>query len=108
LTDIDDQGRSPGKDVHNGEHGNRRSRWTPRGQTLRITYDPEADAAYIQLARTIEGGGVDFTFACNPNEVDGMINLDFDSQGLLVGIEVLNARTKLPPEVLQDAVRPGG
>ena len=75
---------------------------------MRITYDPEADAAYIQLAKTIGAGGVDFTFACDPNAVDGMIHLDFDAQGVLLGIEVLAARTTLPPEVLQEAVRPGG
>jgi uncharacterized protein YuzE len=61
------------------------------------------DAAYIQLADVIGAGGVACTYGCDPSEVDGMIHLDFDSDGRLVGIEVLDASSKLPPEVLLQA-----
>jgi hypothetical protein len=34
-----------------------------------------------------------------------MINLDFDSRGLLIGIEVLDGRSKLPQYILAAAKR---
>ena len=60
---------------------------------------------YIQLADVVGAGGVAFTYGCDPSDVDGMIHLDFDSDGRLVGIEVLDASSKLPPEVLLQAER---
>ena len=72
---------------------------------MRVTFDPEADAAYIQLASEILAGGVARTYTCDPTDVGGMINLDFDSDGRLVGVEVLDAGHLLPPEVLQDGGR---
>lgn len=68
-----------------------------------ISYDPSVDAAYIRLADQIGAGGVAFTYGCDPAEVDGMIHLDFDADGRLVGIKVLDASTKLPPELLSQA-----
>ncbi len=69
-----------------------------------IKYDSKANAAYIRLADEILAGGVDYTYPCPPSEVGGaMINLDFDSDRRLVGIEILGARTVLPPEVLDRA-----
>ncbi|MGW0939782.1 DUF2283 domain-containing protein [Streptomyces sp. NPDC002666] len=38
-------------------------------------------------------------------DVDGMLNLDFDEQGRLIGIEVLAASSKLPEYLLQSAER---
>ena len=73
---------------------------------MRISYDPKVDAAYIQLADSIGAGGVDFTYGCDPSEVGGMIHLDFDDQGRLVGLEVLGASGKLPTELLKQAERP--
>jgi uncharacterized protein YuzE len=61
-----------------------------------IHYDAEADAAYIQLASEIGAGGVAKTYMCDPHEVGGMINLDFDDMGRLIGIEVLDASKRLP------------
>ena len=70
---------------------------------VRVSYDPVADAAYIRLADEIGAGGVAFTHSCDPAEVDGMIHLDFDAGGRLVGIEVFEASSKLPPELLAKA-----
>ncbi len=42
---------------------------------------------------------------CDPNEVKGMINLDFDIEDKLIGIEILGASTKLPEEILEKAER---
>jgi uncharacterized protein YuzE len=66
---------------------------------MKFTYDREADAAYIQLADEILAGGVARSYPCDPNEA-GMINLDFDDQDRLVGIEVLHAAGALPAELL--------
>jgi hypothetical protein len=38
-------------------------------------------------------------YPCGPVAVEGMINLDFDASGRLVGIEVLGARANLAPEL---------
>ncbi|WP_329140963.1 DUF2283 domain-containing protein [Streptomyces sp. NBC_01476] len=35
-------------------------------------------------------------YPCDPVDTDAMINLDFDEQGRLIGIEVLGASAKLP------------
>lgn len=70
---------------------------------MRVTYDASVDAAYIQLVDNIGAGGVENTYPCDPREVGGMINLDLDSAGRLVGIEVLDASKLLPPEVLEHA-----
>jgi uncharacterized protein YuzE len=69
---------------------------------MKITYDKEVDAAYIYL-KEIMPGGVAKTHCCNSDEVDGMINLDFNSEGILLGIEVINASKKLPEELLCNA-----
>lgn len=67
---------------------------------MKVTYDDTVDAAYIQLADEIGARGVANTYPCDPVEVGGMINLDFDADGRLVGIEVMDASKRLPPEVL--------
>ena len=70
---------------------------------MRITYDPDVDAAYIYLVADIPAGGVARTVPLDPREVNGMINLDFDSEGFLLGIEVLDASQLLSSEVLPSA-----
>jgi uncharacterized protein YuzE len=75
---------------------------------MRTTYDPHADAVYIYL-REIEPGGVMETVPGDgpDHTAAGSVNLDFDHQGKLVGIEILNARRSLPEEFLRDAERLG-
>ena len=53
-----------------------------------MTYDPEADAAYIYLSR---GCKIDRT-----GEVGPFI-CDFDSDGRVIGIEILDASKVLAP-----------
>lgn len=74
---------------------------------MKVTYDKTGDAAYIYLADEIAPGGVAKTYPCDPLEVNGMINLDFDGEGRIVGIEVIDASKKLPPEILKNALPPG-
>jgi uncharacterized protein YuzE len=75
---------------------------------VKITFDPKVDAAYIYLVNEIPAGSVALTYPCDPRQVHGEINLDFDADGQLLGIEVLDATKKLSPEVLRQATRLGG
>ena len=72
---------------------------------MKVTYDSEADAVYFQLAEIIADGSVHFTYTCDPTLIHGMINLDFDAAGCLIGIEVMDASHKIPAELLRNAVR---
>jgi uncharacterized protein YuzE len=63
---------------------------------MKITYDRRVDAAYIYLGRP-GSTSIEWTYECDPLQVKGQINLDFDAEGRLVGIEVLDASKKLPP-----------
>lgn len=60
---------------------------------IEITYDPEADAAYIQLAKG--------TFAETIEH--GQLICDVDADGKILGIEVLDALKTLPSSVLRSA-----
>ncbi|MBO0915676.1 DUF2283 domain-containing protein [Streptomyces laculatispora] len=44
-------------------------------------------------------------YPCDPVDVGGMTNLEFDEHGRLIGIEVLAAGSKLPEHLLQSAER---
>ena len=68
-----------------------------------ITYDESIDAAYIYLGGEEAHGPVAWTYPCDPVEVRGQIHLDFDAEGRLTGIEVLDASTKLLPSFLSRA-----
>ena len=70
---------------------------------MKITYDRSVDAAYIYLVSEITAGQVVKTYPCDPSEVGGQINLDFDSSGKLLGIEVLDASKKLSEALLKQA-----
>jgi uncharacterized protein YuzE len=67
---------------------------------MKVSYDRSVDAAYIQFVEEIGVGGVATTYPCDPLEVRGEINLDFDAEGRLIGIEVLDASKKLPLQLL--------
>lgn len=55
---------------------------------MRVTYDPEARAGYIYLTGSIEAGGAKKTVTVT--DCDSNIVLDFDAEGRLVGIELLD------------------
>ena len=62
-------------------------------KSVRVTYDVDADAAYIYL-QAIPAGGVERTI---PVELaNGEVSLDFDARGKLIGIEILGAGAVLP------------
>jgi uncharacterized protein YuzE len=66
-----------------------------------MTYDPEADAVYITLAR-IARGSIDRTDEIAPN-----VFVDRDGKGRIIGIEVLTASKVLAPGDWQKARLPG-
>jgi uncharacterized protein YuzE len=70
---------------------------------VKITYDREADAAYITFANEIAAGEVKRTYACDMEAVRGIVNLDFDERGVILGLEVLDASRLLPATVLKQA-----
>ncbi|WP_331725681.1 DUF2283 domain-containing protein (plasmid) [Streptomyces xanthophaeus] len=72
---------------------------------LRVTYDETANAAYIYLTDPQVRTRSSRMYPCDPVEVDGVINLDFDEQGRLIGIEVLGAGSKLPEYLLASSER---
>ncbi len=76
---------------------------------MKITYDKQADAAYIMIADHITDG----ESAIQLHSIEtpggkGEVILDFDSDGKLLGVEVLGAEQVLPPEVLAHAASPAG
>ncbi|RWK41961.1 MAG: DUF2283 domain-containing protein [Mesorhizobium sp.] len=62
--------------------------------TLKLEYDPEANAAYIRFSsEAIQ----------ESEEVSAGIVLDYDAEGHIVGMEVLDAREHLPAAILKAA-----
>lgn len=58
---------------------------------MKVTYDKNADAAYIYLKDKITKGEVKNTVSMNEN-----IILDFNSDKKLIGIEILSASRVVP------------
>ncbi|WP_343241795.1 MULTISPECIES: DUF2283 domain-containing protein [unclassified Streptomyces] len=54
---------------------------------MRVTYDKTVDAAYVYFTEPQDRVQSAHTYPCDPVNVGGMINLDFDEQGRLIGIE---------------------
>ncbi|MFJ7326245.1 DUF2283 domain-containing protein [Streptomyces cyaneofuscatus] len=73
---------------------------------VRVTYDEAVDAAYVHLTEPRAHVTSARMYPCDPVDTDGMINLDFDEQGRLIGIEVLAASSQLPEYLLRSAERP--
>ena len=69
---------------------------------MKVTYSKIDDAAYIYLV-DIKAGVAARTEPCEIDGLKGEINLDFDKDGRLVGIEVLGASKVLPKSVLDGA-----
>ena len=59
---------------------------------MRLKVDRESDALYFRL---------DESAVVESEEVQPGVILDFDAQGNVVGIEILNLSTRVPPERLR-------
>ncbi|MFH1333928.1 MAG: DUF2283 domain-containing protein [Pseudomonadota bacterium] len=68
---------------------------------MNITYDQDVDAVYLSLKSNLPNNEVDKTYCCDVNEIGGIINLDFDKEGRLLGVEILGAKDKLPKEFME-------
>jgi len=75
-------------------------------RSVRITYDPGADAVYIHLTGIRLPPGRTTTQAPTPPGVEGFVALDW-KDGRLVGIEILDASTRLHPDLLDQAENDG-
>ena len=62
---------------------------------MKLEYDKDANAAYIYLEDKIRNGEVKKTIELNDN-----IILDFDLNGKLLGVEILNANKVLNEKTL--------
>lgn len=74
---------------------------------MKITYDKQADAAYVMIADRIHDGEA----ATQLHSIEtpggkGEVTLDFDRNGKLLGMEILGAEHVLQPEVLARAEPP--
>ena len=65
---------------------------------MKITFDKEADAAYLYF-KEISEGEVEKTISLNES-----INIDLDKEGRTLGIEILDASKNLPLNALKSAV----
>ena len=70
---------------------------------MRTTFDAEVDAAYITLApETVSGRSVRNV---EVESTGGSVVLDFDAEGVLLGVEVLGATKILDESFLEAAER---
>ena len=72
---------------------------------MRLTYDSDADAAYLHLVDSIAPGGVAQTRPAMLDFDRAFIAFDFDSEGKVLGIEILGASRVLSEEALGAADR---
>ena len=73
---------------------------------MRVTYDPEVDAAYIYLTNDQLAPGRDSMLLDPPEGVVAMVVLDW-KDGKIVGLEVLDASALLHADLLAQAAQPG-
>ena len=75
---------------------------TEREVPLPISFDAEADATYIQLADEPRlGWRHGKTVPVLVDKSNGMVNIDLDEDGRIIGIEILPARGLLSDKILQ-------
>jgi len=73
---------------------------------VRLTYDRQADAAYLYLKEGMKAGESARTVVCHVDLHGASIHLDFDSEDRLIGVEVLGASRIMQREALQRADAP--
>jgi len=73
---------------------------------MRVTYDHEADAAYIYFTDAELVPGRDTVILDVPPGVQAMVNMDW-KDGKIVGVEVLGAAALLHSDLLAQATLPG-
>jgi uncharacterized protein YuzE len=72
---------------------------------MRVTYDDEANAAYIELEDDVaEGSSVENVLVERPGRGD--IVLDFDAHGRSLGVEILGARNSFTQRFSTPPIEP--
>ena len=71
--------------------------------TVRLTYDPDADAAFIYLSDPIEPGAAVSGSTLNRVLDRASVNASFDADGRLLGIELLGVSRLLRPESIPNS-----
>jgi uncharacterized protein YuzE len=59
--------------------------------SVNLHYDPETDAAYLRFSTQA---------VIESEEIAPGVVIDYDAEGRMVGMEVLEARAHLPPDAL--------
>ena len=73
-----------------------------RAVPLHISFDDEVNATYIRLADEPKSGWRHGrTVPVLVDESNGMVNIDIDEDGRIIGIEIVPARSLLPDKILQ-------
>jgi uncharacterized protein YuzE len=62
---------------------------------MRITYDPEADALYIELRQAMP---------TDSKDIEEGVTADLDTDGHVIGIEILHVRERLGHNALTSVV----
>jgi uncharacterized protein YuzE len=70
---------------------------------MRLTVDTKADAAYLRLVDDIQPGESVRTIVCEDPGLSGMVVVDIDAAGHVLGIEFVGARALLRSETLGGA-----
>jgi uncharacterized protein YuzE len=71
---------------------------------MRVTFDSESNMSYIRLVdRARSGNAVRQVSVREPERESARFVLDLDGEGRLLGIEVFDARSSLPGDVLDQA-----
>lgn len=77
--------------------------WTMIERLVRMTYDPDADAAYIYVTDPIGRGEAASGVVLDHHFDSASVNVDLDDQNRLLGIELLGVSRLLRPEALPQA-----
>lgn len=67
---------------------------------MKVTYDRDADAVYIEFASVEQAGGYS-----EKTQGEWPINVDITKKGILMGIEIMEASSILSQEFLDKAER---
>jgi uncharacterized protein YuzE len=73
---------------------------------MKLTYDPEANAAYILIGREIEPGSIDHTVEIASPIEGTLLNADIGINGKVLGFEIIGADRVIDAEVLRSAPTP--
>ena len=72
---------------------------------MKVTFDRDADAAFVTFVDAIPPGGAPRSEICDVEMTDAAVILLFSPEDRLVGLEILGASKVLPVEVLDQASR---